>query len=218
MFLGRYAQRRPGPKPRLHGTTLGGKIHLYPAQRRPGPKPRLHSRGGCRLGTHPLRSTKAGAKTPATREGGSGRFPCRCSAQRRPGPKPRLHRFQWPASGAPQQTLNEGRGQNPGYTCCERTKRSLWLPAAQRRPGPKPRLHGLPGLRLFCGPVAQRRPGPKPRLHRMALAQERDTWRTLNEGRGQNPGYTTRPSTGSGRRVTLNEGRGQNPGYTGRLL
>ena len=135
------------------------------------------------------RSTKAGAKTPATppphqvtaddapiaqrRPGPKPRrhkltrlrSPLSASAQRRPGPKPRRHSCQLSLALVTRPPLNEGRGQNPGDTRAK--SRRLWpFTIAQRRPGPKPRRHAFRGWGT---------PGIRP---------------ALNEGRGQNPGDT----------------------------
>ena len=122
------AQRRPGHQPRRHspgprrcvgssrrqplnegrginpGDTgsfdvICANRFLSPAQRRPGHQPRRHSRTRSRGPQAELlvRSTKAGASTPATR---------------RPG-APRSPRLAF-------QTLNEGRGINPGDTSTKR--------------------------------------------------------------------------------------------------
>ena len=110
------------------------------------------------------RSTKAGARTPATR---SGRSPCDGTgvhAQRRPGHAPRRHLRRDDVRGH-QHPLNEGRGTHPGDTP---TPAADWADAthAQRRPGHAPRRH----CRSGCS-RGSRRP-------------------TLNEGRGTHPGDT----------------------------
>ena len=85
------AQRRPGPKPRRHQPMRTGCMKINPAQRRPGPKPRRHLPAVCIVQLARLRSTKAGAKTPATRQ--------------------RVVSISLVVT-----SLNEGRGQNPGDT------------------------------------------------------------------------------------------------------
>ena len=118
-----YAQRRPGPRPRRHlsgtpallaegvplnegrgrdpGDTATAKsirLRLFFAQRRPGPRPRRHSDRQVNSFAALLRSTKAGAETPAT-------LPHRCTIRCR------------------DSSLNEGRGRDPGDTCPQ-----LWQP------------------------------------------------------------------------------------------
>jgi len=93
--------------------------HVVHAQRRPGPEPRRHGQGARPPHGHDARSTKAGARTPATPAMMIAAVPRGITAQRRPGPEPRRH------------------------------VDSLVLPAdyatAQRRPGPEPRRHPTPG-------------------------------------------------------------------------
>ena len=111
------------------------------AQRRPGPRPRRHllKRRG-RVGGS-VRSTKAGAETPATRR--------------------RAIRLVRPSC-----PLNEGRGRDPGDTVGFGEPFALFC-HAQRRPGPRPRRHSDSGTSSALVPNAQRRPGPRPRRHNM---------------------------------------------------
>ena len=212
-----------------------------PGERRPGLSPRRHGRD--RHAGHPLRSTKAGALTPAT-PALRGMRPC--SAQRRPGLSPRRHGLGprhatkagalTPATPLPfhrRQSLNEGRGSHPGDT------------------------GALNPQSLDVGPIAQRRPGLSPRRHCAGRSGRGAGRGPLNEGRGSHPGDTRldahdlerRPvrSTKAGaltpatlgrgcatrstkpwlhpgdtyRRFTpptLNEGRGSHPGDTGNLI
>ena len=87
---------------------------------------------------------------------------------------------------------------------------------AQRRPGRAPRRHLMrsssSAWSRYCS--AQRRPGREPRRHARTKPPRASQRRTLNEGRGVNPGdtRTTRPGRRSAR--PLNEGRGVNPGDT----
>ena len=134
------------------------------AQRRPGPRPRRHgsSRPQNRLGRD--RSTKAGAETPATLPPLPTKSWVRFAAQRRPGPRPRRHGdgrpSRWdqgrrstkagaetpatPPSSHPRSRrstpLNEGRGRDPGDTT-NRGSAPRRFSHAQRRPGPRPRRH-----------------------------------------------------------------------------
>ena len=118
------------------------------------------------------RSTKAGARTPATRRrnrAGPKATRDRIAAQRRPGREPRRHGWSPRVMGRLRVSLNEGRGANPGDT-----------------------THGQGATVL---------------AHRSAL----------NEGRGANPGDTLarcRGSASSAHPAALNEGRGANPGDT----
>ena len=160
------------------------------------------------------RSTKAGARTPATRR--------RAGTARRGS-----------------STLNEGRGANPGDTpqvhrvrqaVGRSTKAGARTPAtrrdlaevrvmfgdAQRRPGREPRRHrGTAGgqhRRLPRSTKAGARTPATPRVQHVSSP----SWRTLNEGRGANPGDTGAGGASTGADTgALNEGRGANPGDTG---
>ena len=161
------------------------------AQRRPGRIPRRHSdnRIGGFSPTGQIRSTKAGAHTPATPSSEAavsvhpihaqrrpGRIPRRhreivsgkdCQlpafAQRRPGRIPRRHSCIRRASFPLPHTLNEGRGAYPGDTGM-RDMGWRWVEDAQRRPGRIPRRHIPVPLKQLL----------------------------LNEGRGAYPGDTLR--------------------------
>ena len=134
------------------------------AQRRPGPQPRRHPGNDLRYGTLLLRSTKAGASTPATPICRSPASATRLALNEgrglNPGDTaPSGHRCSQTTS------LNEGRGLNPGDT-----RRS---PACRSRTAPLNEGRGLnPGdtvsaMQAVSCPVtsAQRRPGPQPRRH-----------------------------------------------------
>ena len=137
---------------------------------------------------HGIRSTKAGARTPATRWASLSDDGVTIGAQRRPGREPRRHIAHCPTPGPTARTLNEGRGANPGDTAglAVFPARSV---TAQRRPGREPRRHrhprhprhadtprstkagartpATPPLGMLIPPptVAQRRPGREPRRH-----------------------------------------------------
>ena len=127
------------------------------------------------------RSTKAGARTPATHLLGVGAMTNINVAQRRPGREPRRHTRERRAPSTASAPLNEGRGANPGDTRGSTRRRSSRGAALNEGRGANP------GDTL-CG---------------------RDSWssrpRTLNEGRGANPGdtrWTGENRPGSNRRST----------------
>ena len=109
------AQRRPGREPRRHNRCRSTIPPRYRAQRRPGREPRRHFYIPKMLHAGSYRSTKAGARTPATPQRAA-----RCA----------------PPSGA----LNEGRGANPGDTV-QSEPAAAGRGRAQRRPGREPRRH-----------------------------------------------------------------------------
>ena len=132
------AQRRPGREPWRHVRFSPANGAGRPAQRRRGANPGdTHARGRPR--PRQLRSTKAGARTPAT------------PTRRRP------HRRR-------RRALNEGRGANPGDTS-RRAARPHAVPRAQRRPGREPRRHCARSTPPMRSERAQRRPGREPRRH-----------------------------------------------------
>ena len=86
------------------------------------------------------RSTKAGARTPATPATVARPAAPVTSAQRRPGREPRRHAY-WPSMA-------------PVHNAC-----------AQRRPGREPRRHSIRPVIPGFSADAQRRPGREPRRH-----------------------------------------------------
>ena len=220
----------------------GGGIQVIrdDAQRRPERQPRLHPINQ-RIGAEfQIRSTKAGASTPATRI--------------RRGTTCRI-----------ATALNEGRSVNPGYTCRLSTSRCIVMCVAQRRPERQPRLHprrpacaqprqsrstkagastpatriprstawtrpaplnesrsvnpGYTGLQVIGEVRGGRRStkaGASTPATLLGTSTNRRPPRPLNEGRSVNPGYTRRRPFPHHRRSSLNEGRSVNPGYTRR--
>ena len=179
-----------GANPGDTGASSEPRLTVTRAQRRPGREPRRH---------------------PAFSA-----FAMSCaSAQRRPGREPRRHRGTGTAR-RPSSSLNEGRGANPDDTRCAvastvgychaqrrpgrepRRHSAIRSPptrqaTAQRRPGREPRRHSATKSATARFDFAQRRPGREPRRHlRPPRAPASDT--PLNEGRGANPGDTTKPN------------------------
>ena len=208
------------------------------AQRRPGREPRRHSDCRARLLDGYDRSTKAGARTPATRPS-SGGSPVSTTAQRRPGREPRRHATSRGPPPPLPRPLNEGRGANPGDTLPDdgvgdrrlhrstkagaRTPATLaWLgivdegdPDAQRRPGREPRRHlddeeARPRSGARSTKAGARTPAT---LGSGAVEGGRDVARSTKAG-ARTP--ATRDSSMDSRHQEppLNEGRGANPGDT----
>ena len=185
------------------------------AQRRPGHAPRRHSVPDMLLALAAQRSTKAGARTPATRVTSKLGPPYRCGRSTKAGARTPATLVRSGTRGlsadqrstkagartpatlrpghaarARRSALNEGRGTHPGDTCV-RAGIGHWTRLAQRRPGHAPRRHTRAGRR------SGRAGAP------------------LNEGRGTHPGDTSdAESRGAGARRPLNEGRGTHPGDT----
>ena len=236
----RIAQRRPGHAPRRHLSVACQRQSLHcTAQRRPGHAPRRHSG---RHNEHPdvcPRSTKAGARTPATPppmdryatslrplNEGRGTHPgdtrCRASlrctnarAQRRPGHAPRRHSHPAPCCRAIPCPLNEGRGTHPGDT---------WTPAPQGEP--VDRRSTKAGARTPATLLPPALPTPQARARSTKAGARTPATRShdspsapscssLNEGRGTHPG-DTQSNSGCvpGVVAALNEGRGTHPGDT----
>ncbi len=110
-----------------------------------------------------------------------------------------------PGPSTARTPLNEGRGVNPGDTSAPQ-RISVGLLNAQRRPRCEPRRHRTPAgvnpgdtlrlLRKHNSPnPAQRRPRCEPRRH-AAFSRTPCLCRSLNEGRGVNPGDTGTDSAG----------------------
>ena len=176
MIFDSHAQRRPGREPRRHTTLRTARQRFVCAQRRPGREPRRH-RPVSRSESHVhIRSTKAGARTPATPGPPSRRSRAPSPLNEGRGANPGDTRASVRATGRATSTLNEGRGANPGDT---------WPSRSTVRPSCR----------------AQRRPGREPRRHVRASVPPRGVRPPLNEGRGANPGDTHR-----GGRVRVEEG------------
>ena len=113
------AQRRPGREPRRHIPTGARRSSSTDAQRRPGREPRRHAPGDDRGPGDGRRSTKAGARTPATlvsmADGGWAVRPLNEGRGANPGDT-----CGRGPSAAHRHPLNEGRGANPGDTRCQR--------------------------------------------------------------------------------------------------
>ena len=110
-------------------------------------------------------------------------------AQRRPGPRPRRHLIRSGTRTSRPETLNEGRGRDPGDT------RVLAHQVGQP--------HGR-----------STKAGAETPATRLTPPRTGARWLSLNEGRGRDPGDT---SPHAGRRSpypSLNEGRGRDPGDT----
>ena len=147
--------------------------------------------GRARRGAHtrPRRSTKAGARTPATRVVPSA---TRCApdhAQRSPGLEPQRHPPCSPTCSRSSRSLNEGRGSNPSDTPARRGSRESppslnevrgsnpsdtsphTLAARSAHPlnegrGSNPSDTGVLGQHQHGPAIAQRRPGLEPQRHR----------------------------------------------------
>ena len=192
----------------------GTDEYLHRAQRRPGREPRRHVGGHApRPLREDLRSTKAGARTPATpahpRPAATAAAPLNEGRGANPGDtgeeRERLrHRL-----GA----LNEGRGANPGDTSPHTIQRGS-IRCAQRRPGREPRRHRARAPPTSSPSTAQRRPGREPRRHlEVRPAHARGAGRSTKAG-ARTPATRTDRCRGGANRSTLNEGRGANPGDT----
>ena len=190
------AQRRPERQPRLH-SFMRHKASSQFAQRRPERQPRLHVSLLNFLATVQIRSTKAGASTPAT------------------------HTTVEPRQSS--GSLNEGRSVNPGYTRINddglRSRRRRSTKAGASTPATPCETNEMTG--------ADRSTKAGASTATLSTARCPPAAASLNEGRSVNPGYTSaaglRTKAGASTprlRVgctTLNEGRSVNPGYTAKF-
>ena len=208
-----FAQRRPGREPRRHRGSRAGSRPSGTAQRRPGREPRRHVLLAMDLARAQARSTKAGARTPAT-PGTAGRALQGARRSTKAGARTPATR-RWSAGSArPGGALNEGRGANPGDTGDLTAGPSQRL-RAQRRPGREPRRHTPSAAATCCSSPAQRRPGREPRRHLPARMQDRALGRRRSTKAGaRTPATRCRPPERLRRAEPLNEGRGANPGDT----
>ena len=143
------------------------------------------------------RSTKAGAKTPATLDSFRNKDLSTGDAQRRAGPRPRRHQIMQVA-GEGDFTAQRRPGPRP-------RRHALIVPflisslRAQRRPGPRPRRHRrLPGAFRYPFSIAQRRPGPRPRRHALSRSERLSDSRAAQRRPGPRPRRQIRDRQGSG--------------------
>ncbi len=118
---GELAQRRLGFEPQRHPGVAGASVRsaMCPfAQRRLGFEPQRHRGDAWRVQGRPSpRSTKAGVRTPATRQYVGSAASLVPSAQRRLGFEPQRHAAATCSRGwAVRRSLNEGWGSNPSDT------------------------------------------------------------------------------------------------------
>ena len=209
------------------------------AQRRPGREPRRHSIEQQARRSRSVRSTKAGARTPATPGPWAGMPPPSMSlnegrganpgdtrsvggdaatfhvAQRRPGREPRRHRSRWMRSHRPAAAQRRP-GREPRRHMLRREPPPSRPTTAQRRPGREPRRHHIPSSRSTYLIPAQRRPGREPRRHFDYLETPLGMVDRSTKAGARTPATLRRPCSPRRAARTLNEGRGANPGDTRR--
>jgi len=185
------AQRRPGPEPQRHSVIIEAAGIAYAAQRRPGPEPQRHlPLADARAQQHGHRSTKAGARTPATLRRTLRPVNDCTRAQRRPGPEPQRHRPA-PPGPAPRGRRSTKAGARTPATLLNGVRLPNATYIAQRRPGPEPQRHSARVSYSRTRRIhAQRRPGPEPQRHQIMAARAGAEGAPLNEGRGPNPSDT----------------------------
>ena len=164
------AQRRPGREPRRHADADGADGSAAARSTKAGARTPATRGVPRRPPPRAARSTKAGARTPATQRRAVASCAVMATAQRRPGREPRRHARADAGGSLRAAPLNEGRGANPGDTCRVTGTAPLLL-TAQRRPGREPRRHLHRWLEGAHDDTAQRRPGREPRRHPAALAR-----------------------------------------------
>ncbi len=135
------------------------------------------------------RSTKAGARTPATL-GGFLRWwwwrnPLNEGRGTHPGDTGAAHAVRGRDDGAQRRPGHAPRRHSVGESCTRSTPS-----CAQRRPGHAPRRHAVECELCDRLRVAQRRPGHAPRRHARNERNVLPARRPLNEGRGTHPGDT----------------------------
>ena len=217
------AQRRPGREPRRHNPPLCSTGSPTAAQRRPGREPRRHGRLVAHACVCRVRSTKAGARTPATlpppdevvgaalRSTKAGArtpaTPCEPvprllamvrPAQRRPGREPRRHTLTIIVGPYGLTRSTKAGARTPATPPGSYGAARPGAGTAQRRPGREPRRHAAVPQSASRANRAQRRPGREPRRHPAFVTQLKTLPHPLNEGRGANPGDTYGAGIGIG--------------------
>ena len=211
------AQRRPGHAPRRHFflRRCRHRRHAH-AQRRPGHAPRRHAPTTARAPPVVPRSTKAGARTPATlnrtvdvfqvlwqRSTKAGaRTPAtrlrprpycaRGAAQRRPGHAPRRHARRVVQAHPPQRRSTKAGARTPATRTDRRRSASRAPPSLNEGRGTHPGDTSASPPGQSAHGSAQRRPGHAPRRHATGPTGGPRSRPTLNEGRGTHPGDTLR--------------------------
>ena len=138
---------------------------LYTAQRRPGPRPRRHNEQGVGAEAVFPRSTKAGAETPATHPRPVATLTCATTAQRRPGPRPRRHPRRHPRRRHHDRRSTKAGAETPA---------TRWTRS----------------MRRWASSGRSTKAGAETPATQDAARQVRHRARTLNEGRGRDPGDT----------------------------
>ena len=219
-----FAQRRPGRQPRRHGQVAPDRTHgrverstkagaSTPAtlqrMRIAGPrviKPLNEGRGVNPGDTasvvprlHPghQRSTKAGASTPATRlTDGRAESAGGAIAQRRPGRQPRRHWNSGNSAPVAAATAQRRPGRQPRRHEARNAPQKTSPPRSTKAGASTPATLAPFHTGCDCYSDAQRRPGRQPRRHQADSRREYARVRSLNEGRGVNPGDTRGKSYG----------------------
>ena len=209
------AQRRPGREPRRHQNRREAvRSASLCAQRRPGREPRRHR-------TPPLdspgagrRSTKAGSRTPATREDREVASAGHVRSTKAGSRTPATLTGRGARGRAGRPALNEGRVANPGDTSSRATAAN-WSRAAQRRPGREPRRHAPKVFRLsITAPIRSTKAGSRTPATRSRPMTAALGVTPLNEGRGANPGDTDRSSGSDSQPASAQRRPGRDPGDT----
>ena len=196
------AQRRPGRSPRRHEGDDDGPTDSQCAQRRPGRSPQRHPAGAVDRRLADVRSTKAGAFTPATPASRGGVRAGQVLRSTKAGAFTPATRRRPPGGGLRCGSLNEGRGVHPGDTHAVATVCHSWSRRSTKAGAFTPATPaGHSGDALNEGRGVH--PGDTRLLDDPPLVAERSTrrtptvcdfacrdLRTLNEGRGVHPGDT----------------------------
>ena len=183
------AQRRPGHAPRRHAETEANKLLRILAQRRPGHAPRRHPPPHFVTVRIRYRSTKAGARTPATRADGSFRAVYDDARSTKAGAR----------TPATRRRLHKTPADRP-----RSTKAGARTPATLA--GPRRALEDDPARSTKAGART-----PATRAKRCSRMRRGPA---LNEGRGTHPGDTMSVFPPHTDATALNEGRGTHPGDT----
>ena len=177
-----------GPRPGDHTIRTEPRDRFEHAQRRPGPRPRRHTPQVDVIVYQKLRSTKAGAETPAT-QGRYGALLFVLTRSTKAGAETPATRDVGPGTRAARLRSTKAGAETPA-TQVHAVAQVLDLPRSTKAGAETPATPSVWALPFDRVLPAQRRPGPRPRRHWTPPRDRSSTWRPLNEGRGRDPGDT----------------------------
>ena len=212
----RSAQRRPGHAPRRHNPTPDPCEHRHARSTKAGARTPATLLPPAVEPEDERRSTKAGARTPATQAGRRERGRRTCPLNEGRGTHPGDTRGPSRPRG-PSGSLNEGRGTHPGDTRRRRSGPCRYRRSLNEGRGTHPGDTTPMVPACASGWRAQRRPGHAPRRHVDTGPESAPRLDRSTKAGARTPATPlTLPRKPLIALTALNEGRGTHPGDTPR--